>query len=208
MRFTELFPLWIAVFVLVFFPVVFRYAGKRRRGLVARVLGNRADEEGAVNLSVGSRRFRYFLVIVLMVLLCVVWARPYWSVMLTPELPRGRDLMVLFDVSRSMLSEDVAPSRLEHGKYLVRELTSRLKEDRTGLVAFAGASYLSCPLTGNKAAFNEYVKELDCELVPVGGTDIAGALRRAVSAFKAAAGSHGAVVLITDGDELTGSAAS
>ena len=208
MRFTELFPLWIAVFVLVFFPALFWYAGKRRRGLVCRVLGNRADEDGAVNLSVGSRRFRYFLVIVLMVLLCVVWARPYWSVMLTPELPRGRDLMVLFDVSRSMLSDDVAPSRLEHGKYLVRELTGRLKEDRTGLVAFAGASYLSCPLTGNKAAFNEYVNELDCELVPVGGTDIAGALRRAVSAFKAAEGSHRAVVLITDGDELTGSAAS
>ena len=136
MRFTELFPLWIAVFVLVFFPVLFWYAGKRRRGLVGRVLGNRADEDGAVNLSVGSRRFRYFLVIVLMVLLCVVWARPYWSVMLTPELPRGRDLMVLFDVSRSMLSDDVAPSRLEHGKYAVFEYLAGLSDYRLGHLCF------------------------------------------------------------------------
>lgn len=206
MRFTDTFALWIIPVVLVFFPTLFLLAGRRRSKLLGQVLGSRVNEDGAVNFSLARRRLRYVLLIALMVLLCVVWARPYWSVMLTPELPRGRDIMVLFDVSRSMLSDDVAPSRLEHGKYLVRELIKHQKEDRFGLAAFAGASYLSCPLTGNKSAFNEYVNELDCELVPVGGTDIAGALRRAVAAFKAAEGNHRAVVLITDGDELTGSA--
>ncbi len=201
-----MFPLWFIPAVLVFFPLLFALAAKRRRGLLRRVLGSRANEPGAVNLSSGLRAARYVLVILLMVLLCVIWARPYWSMTITPELPRGRDIMVLFDVSKSMLSDDVAPSRLEHGKYLVRELLKAQKEDRMGLAAFAGSSYLSCPLTSNKSAFSEYINELDCELVPVGGTDIAGALRRAVSAFKAAEGSHRAVVLITDGDELTGSA--
>lgn len=208
MRFADTSVLWIIPVLLLFFPTLFLISGKRRKRLLTRVLGSRIDENGAVNLSPARRRLRYVIVTLLMVLLCVIWARPYWSVMLTPELPRGRDLMVLFDVSRSMLSDDVAPSRLEHGKYLVRELIKQQREDRFGLAAFAGASYLSCPLTGNRTAFNEYVNELDCELVPVGGTDIAGALRRAVTAFKAAEGNHRAVILITDGDELTGSAES
>ena len=199
-------PLWFIPVILVLFPLLFAVAAKRRRNLLRQVLGNRVDEPGAVNLSVTARCIRYLLVILLMTVLCVVWARPYWRKTITPELPRGRDIMVLFDVSKSMLSDDVAPSRLEHGKYLVRELLRAQKEDRLGLAAFAGASYLSCPLTANKTAFSEYIDELDCELVPVGGTDIAGALRRAVSAFKAAEGNHRAVVLITDGDELTGSA--
>ena len=206
MRFTDIFPLWLIPAVLVFFPLLFALAAKRRTRLLRQVLGSRAGEPGAVNLSSGRRTVRQILVILLMVLLCVVWARPYWSRMITPELPRGRDIMVLFDVSKSMLSDDVAPSRLEHGKYLVRELLKAQKEDRMGLAAFAGSSYLSCPLTANKTAFGEYINELDCELIPVGGTDIAGALRRAVTAFKAAEGNHRAVVLITDGDELTGSA--
>ena len=182
------------------------YAASKRKKLLFSILGSRAQDDGAVSLSPGMRLLRIMIAVVMMSLLVVVCARPYWSKSLTPELPRGRDIIVLFDVSKSMLSDDVAPSRIEHGKFLLRQLAATANEDRFGIAAFAGTSYLACPLTSNRSALNEYIDELNCELMPVGGTNLASALKNAFRAFKAAEGNHRAIVLITDGDELTGSA--
>ena len=198
--------LYLIPIAAIFVLSAFLYSrGKRKKWLNA-ILGNRLEEEGAVTLSHSMRRNRAILLFLMMTLLIFAWARPYWSQRLTPEMPRGRDIIVLFDVSKSMLSDDVAPSRIEHGKFLLRQLTNSANEDRFGIAAFAGASYLSCPLTSNRTALNEYIDELNCELVPLGGTNLADALKKAFEAFKAAEGNHRAIVLITDGDELTGSA--
>ena len=186
--------------------LMFIYAASKRRKLLFSILGNRAEEPGAVTLSRRMRLVRMVLLMLILAVLTAVWARPYWSRQLTPELPRGRDIIILFDVSKSMLSDDVAPSRLEHGKFLLRQLVSTANEDRFGIAAFAGTSYLACPLTSNRTALNEYIDELDCSMVPVGGTNLGAALRNAFKAFKAAEGNHRAIVLITDGDELTGDA--
>ena len=196
----------IPVMAVLFF-IVFRIAAARRRKMLFFILGNRADEPGAVTLSAGARIFRECVAVLLMAVLLLVIARPHWGRKLTPEMAPGRDIMVLFDVSKSMLSDDVAPSRLEHGRFLLKELIAQAPEDRFGIVAFAGKSYVMCPLTANRTAINEYIDELDCDLVPVGGTDLAGALKNAFAAFRASEGTHRAVLLITDGDELTGSAA-
>ena len=190
----------------VFILTAFFYSRGKRKKLLFTILGSRSEEPGAVMLSHSMRRNRMILLFLIMTLLIFSWARPYWSQRLTPEMPRGRDIIVLFDVSKSMLSDDVAPSRIEHGKFLLRQLTGSANEDRFGIAAFAGTSYLSCPLTSNRTALNEYIDELNCELVPLGGTNLGSALKRAFEAFKAAEGNHRAIVLITDGDELTGSA--
>ena len=205
MKFINSEMLYLIPVIVVLVTALFIYASAKRRKLLSLILGREADSE-AVSLSMKKRVFRMVLLILLMIVLTAAAARPYWSQSLTPELPRGRDIIVLFDVSKSMLSDDVAPSRLEHGKFLLRQLTDTANEDRFAIAAFAGTSYLACPLTSNRTALNEYIDELNCELVPVGGTNLASALRNAFKAFKAAEGSHRAVVLITDGDELTGDA--
>jgi len=115
--------------------------------------------------------------------------------------------MVIFDVSKSMLATDIAPSRLEHAKFLLRQLVESAPNDRFGLVAFAGKAYLACPLTSDSLAFTQYIDELNTDTVPLGGTNLEAALRVAEQAFKAAAGGNRGILLFTDGDELAGNSA-
>ena len=205
MQFIHLDILYLLPLVPICALILFIWAGARRSRELAKIVSG-TDGSDAVLLSRKKRTARQICITAVLMLLLLVCARPYWSRQLTPELPAGRDVMVLFDVSKSMLSDDVAPSRIEHGKYLLRQLISTPNEDRFGLIAFAGSSYLACPLTSNRTALNEYIDELNCDFIPVGGTNLAGALKRAFTAFKAAEGSHRAILLITDGDELSGDA--
>ncbi|WP_147835841.1 vWA domain-containing protein, partial [Victivallis vadensis] len=183
------------------------YASHCRKQKVRALLGNGDTDPAAVKLSPPRRRFRIFLLLLTMLFLIAAAARPFWSSQLVPFEPRGRDLMVIFDVSKSMLATDIAPSRLEHAKFLLRQLVESAPNDRFGLVAFAGKAYLACPLTSDSLAFTQYIDELNTDTVPLGGTNLEAALRVAEQAFKAAAGGNRGILLFTDGDELAGNSA-
>lgn len=115
--------------------------------------------------------------------------------------PRGSDLYVLIDVSRSMLADDVAPSRLERAKADVSALVNRLQGERIGLVAFAGQAVVKCPLTVDYDSFRRALNELDPNSAPRGGTAIGDAIRKALEVFHEKADRDQAVLLITDGDD-------
>ena len=115
-------------------------------------------------------------------LLAVAAARPSWGKQVMQDTSTGRDLLVLFDVSKSMLSDDVKPSRMDHAKWLVREIVKKNPGDRFGLIAFAGESFLICPLTVDRTSFIQLVDDLDTDTIPVGGTNVQLALEEAVQA--------------------------
>ncbi len=115
--------------------------------------------------------------------------------------PRGSDLYVLMDVSRSMLAEDVPPSRLGRAKADVAALVNRLEGERVGLIAFAGQAVVKCPLTVDYDAFRRSLDELDPGSAPRGGTAIGDAIRKALEVFQARANRDQAILLITDGDD-------
>ena len=96
----------IPVAALFMLAVSFYSRNKRRKQLFS-ILGKRAEEPGAVTLSHSMRRNRLILIFFIMSLLIIACARPYWSHRLTPEMPRGRDIIVLFDVSKSI--ETISP---------------------------------------------------------------------------------------------------
>ena len=106
------------------------------------------------------------------------------------------------DVSRSMLATDVAPTRLQRAKLLAEDLVGELGSDRLGLVAFAGSAFLQAPLTLDHGAVLAAVDELDTDLIPKGGTNIAAAIRACEEAFGKAEGFSRAIVIISDGEEL------
>ncbi len=182
-------------------------AARRRREKLRLLLGAGATDPDAVILSYWRRRLRVVLLALTLLALLVAAARPYWGSELVDRGFRGRDIIVIFDVSKSMLATDLAPSRLEHAKYLLRELVAAESGTSFGLVAFAGRAYLSCPLTADPTAFNQYIDELSTDSVPLGGTNLELALKCAETAFKSAPGGHRAIVVMTDGDELTGDSA-
>ncbi len=187
--------------------VIFVSAGRRRRRMLDTVLGKNSNASEMVNVSYGRRRWRFILLGAEVLALLAAAARPWWGTVPVPYTSAGRDVLVLFDVSKSMLASDVAPSRIKHAKFLLGELVKNSRGDRFGLAAFAGDAFLECPLTSDKTSFMQYVDELSPDSIPLGGTNIERALEVADNAFAAAEGSFRAVVLITDGDELTGNSA-
>ena len=204
MNFLNNLILWfIPVVVLAVLLLIWR-ARVRRSQILKSLLGVRWNDPEHVLISPARRSLRLWLFIAGVLLLMAAVARPYWGSQLVPYEAKGRDVMVLFDVSKSMLSEDIQPSRLEHAKWLLRQLVNDSNGDRFGLVAFAGNAFLECPMTTDKTSFNQYVDELSTSTIPLGGTNLQLALETAVKAFDAAESTNRAIVLITDGDELSG----
>lgn len=130
-------------------------------------------------------------------------ARPQWGFTWREIKRSGLDIMVVVDTSRSMLAPDLKPNRLQQAKWGIRDLLSELHGDRVGLVAFAGVSYLQCPLTSDYAAMMMYVEDLNVGLVPRGGSAITEALRKAAEAFDDASDADRVLVLISDGEDTS-----
>jgi len=131
----------------------------------------------------------------------VALAGPRFGTQYEQIIPRGSDLYVLIDVSRSMLADDVPPSRLGRAKADVSSLLNRLEGERVGLIAFAGQAVVKCPLTIDYDSFRRALEELDPDSAPRGGTAIGDAIRKSLEVFQANADRDQAILLITDGDD-------
>ena len=204
MRFLKPDVLWHLFWLMPLMIVVFVVSGRRTAAVLKSFLGKHAEDPEYVQVSGGKRLLRFVILLTAVVFLVCAAARPSWGVQIQEMHGQGRDLLFVFDTSKSMLAKDIQPSRLAHAKWLVRELVKRNPGDRFGLIAFAGRAFLECPLTSDKTSFLQAVDELSTSSIPVGGTNIQAALETALQAFKAAETQHRAVVLITDGDELEG----
>lgn len=110
------------------------------------------------------------------------------------------DIMVVLDVSKSMLAEDAAPNRLARAKAEISEFIDRVQGHRVGLVAFAGRASVKCPLTTDYGFFRLVLRDIDPGAVGRGGTRIGEAIRRAVAAFGPGRGPR-LMLLITDGED-------
>jgi Ca-activated chloride channel homolog len=113
---------------------------------------------------------------------------------------KGVDIMIALDCSRSMLCEDIKPSRLKRAKREIIDLLEKIKSDRAGLVAFSGEAVLQCPLTLDHNAFNIFLDVLEPDYLPVGGTNIGGAITTCINSFETDTNSSKAIILITDGE--------
>jgi len=134
--------------------------------------------------------------------LVIALARPQADPIEEDSTVRGRDIVFLLDVSRSMLSRDVSPSRLERAKLWIKDLTATLKGDRVGLVAFAGVPVVVCPLTLDRGFFSLSLEELSPATSPRGGTLIGDAIRKTLSdVFEPGLGRFRDIILITDGED-------
>lgn len=117
-----------------------------------------------------------------------------------PAAKISADIMVVLDVSRSMLADDAAPNRLERAKSEIASLVGELRGHRIGLIAFAGRATVMSPLTLDYGFFKMVLRGVDTKSVSRGGTRIGDALRLALDAFGEGDGSR-LILLITDGED-------
>ncbi|MFM8808904.1 MAG: VWA domain-containing protein, partial [Chthoniobacterales bacterium] len=196
---------WVlnALWLLPLVVVLFWWSEQRRKSAIGRIVAPKLRALLAGTASPFRRWFRSFCVIAALGLLVAALAGPRLGYD-TLEVPhRGRDVIIAVDVSRSMLATDVVPTRLDRAKLLAEDLIGELGSDRIGLVAFAGSAFLQAPLTLDHGAVLTALDELDTNVIPKGGTNLAAAIAAAEDAFGKAEGFSRAVVIISDGEELS-----
>jgi Ca-activated chloride channel family protein len=112
----------------------------------------------------------------------------------------GIDLMLVLDVSNSMLAEDIKPNRLERSKMAISSLIDKLEGDRIGIIIFAGNAYKQLPLTTDYSAARLFLSAVDTKIVPSQGTAIGEAINMAVESFDQDTEHNKAIIIITDGE--------
>jgi len=126
-------------------------------------------------------------------------ARPQWGKVEQPAFEHSREVLVALDLSRSMLANDVRPTRLERSRLLTRTLLDSLKGDRAGLIVFAGTAFLQVPLSPDYEIFREFLPVLKPDYIPQSGTNYAAMLKTALDAFSTGDADRFLVVL-SDGE--------
>jgi len=129
----------------------------------------------------------------------VALARPQWGRIDEPMFNQSREIVIAIDLSRSMLSQDVTPSRLERAKLLVESLLDRLAGERVGLLVFSGTAFLQSPLSADYEILREFLPALGPDYLPVGGTNYGAMIDAAAEAFEGQAAADRFLIVLSDG---------
>lgn len=152
----------------------------------------------------GMRAMKAALILAALGLMIFALAGPRWGSHYQEVTQKGVDIVVLADVSPSMMVEDVKPNRLERARREIHDFLQVVQGDRVGLVAFSGTAYVQCPLTLDYAALDMFLQALSRELISTAGTDLGAAIETGLSAFDPKAETDKVMLLITDGEDNEG----
>ncbi len=175
--------------------------GRQKKKAMDRI----ADPDLLIRLTgkdqVGHRFVKGLLLLISLGFMVFALAGPRWGSHYQEVSQKGVDIMILVDVSPSMLVEDIKPNRLERARREILDLLRVVQGDRMGLVAFSGAAFVQCPLTLDYAALQMFLGALQPDLIPVPGTDLGAAIETAISSFDFESETDRVILLITDGED-------
>jgi Ca-activated chloride channel homolog len=200
MRFEHPNILWLLLVIPPPMVLLFWFANRQKQKLLAQFISARLLPTLTTGISPARQKLRFAFLILAVAFLIIALARPQYGFDLEEVQQNGLDIVVAIDTSKSMLTADIAPNRLERAKLAALELMQDAKSDRLGLVAFAGDAFLECPLTIDNTAFQQSVQALNVNSIPQGGTAIAEVIKTAATAFKEN-DAHKVLVLLTDGED-------
>ncbi len=197
-------PQWLAVgaAALVSMLALFVWAERKRRQAIVKLAAASPDSSVASAL----RWARQGLALLGVVFVCAALARPMAGHEWVKTPHRGVDLMFAVDTSKSMRASDLRPDRLTRAKLAVADLVRKVDGERVGLIAFAGDAFVQAPMTMDRGVFLEALDALDTDVIPRGGTDLASAIRAGVQAMGSEPDHRKVMVLLSDGEDLEGSA--
>jgi Ca-activated chloride channel family protein len=204
------FDAWPAAYLLALVPallLLYRHAFRRRRRALAAFVEHDLAPKVLPWVSDGRRWARALCLVGAAACLIVALMQPHWGRGARTLPLLGRDVIVLLDVSYSMLAEDAAPDRLTRAKAALRALAEAVQRDgghRLGLLAFAGRADVLCPLTRDYRLFLKRLDDASADAVGRRGTSIGAALRQAVRAFGELAPGYTDLVLVSDGEDHEG----
>jgi Ca-activated chloride channel family protein len=159
--------------------------------LVARLMPSYSKAKGWLGLTFFAVGFFFFV---------IGLSRPQIGAKLKEHETKGAEIMIVLDVSNSMLAEDYSPNRLERAKLAISRLVDKLRDDRIGLIVFAGNSFVQLPITTDYVSAKMFLNTITPESVPIQGTAIGEAINTALRSFSAQSEKSRAIIVITDGE--------
>jgi len=174
-----------------------RYARKLRirrfgnEALVKELMPSWSRSKGWVKVIIFCLAFFFFV---------IGLSRPLIGAKISQHVGRGSEVMVLLDVSNSMLAEDYTPNRLDRSKLAISRIVDKLQEDRIGLIIFAGTSFVQLPITTDYVSAKMFMNSINTSSIPIQGTAIGGAIELATKCFDPERESGKAIIVITDGE--------
>jgi len=178
------------------------YAWQRRKRAIERFIDTGLLNRIHISASAVKRRWKAALLLIAAVFIIFAMTRPGWNPKPETIERRGRDVVFLLDVSKSMLAEDLVPNRLKRAKLAIRDCIERLEGDRIALVAFAGTAAIKCPLTLDYGFFRMMLDNISTNSIARGGTMIGDAIRKIMAdVFDDQVKQFKDIILITDGED-------
>jgi len=195
------------LYLLLLIPLLalfFLYTQKQKKDRLAKFGNIRLLEKLSLTHSKSKEYTRMVLIIGAVFFMILTMSRPQFGTKLQTLHRKGVDVFIALDTSKSMLAEDIKPTRLQKAKHLLSNLIDQLKGDRIGIIAFAGDSFIQCPLTLDYGAAKLFLDILDTETIPLPGTAIAGAIEKSTKSFITRELKYKVLVLLTDGEDHQG----
>lgn len=159
--------------------------------LVRQLMPSYSVSKVWVRLSLFSIAFLFFV---------IGLSRPQIGAKIKEHETKGAEIMIVLDVSNSMLAEDYSPNRLDRAKLAISRLVDKLRDDRIGLIVFAGNSFVQLPITTDYVSAKMFLNSISTDSVPIQGTAIGEAINTAIRSFSAQSEKSRAIIVITDGE--------
>jgi Ca-activated chloride channel family protein len=199
LRFAHIEFLWGLAAILVFILLFIRVSRWKRKAVTS--LGDKSVVALMMpQVSFAIPRLKFTLFVLAYAFIIVGLADPQIGSKMEEEKRKGADLMILLDVSNSMLSQDMLPNRLENAKQAIAQLIDNLHNDRIGIVVFAGEAYVQLPVTTDYSAAKLFLNTINTNMVPTQGTAIGSAIDLGMKSFDFKDGTGKAMIIITDGE--------
>lgn len=180
--------------------VLFIFAQMHRRRRLERFASSSLLAQLTPSASPARLRTKFVLYSLALAFLILAAARPQVGSKLREEHQKGIEMMLVVDVSNSMLAEDFEPNRLDRTKFAIDRVVESMKQDRIGVVAFAGEAQVQLPITSDYRMARAFARKLSPQMVRTQGTDLGAAIKLATMSFSSQSEGSRVMILITDGE--------
>ncbi len=180
--------------------VLFIFAQMRRRRRLERFASSSLLAQLTPSASPARLRTKFVLYSLALAFLILAAARPQVGSKLREEHQKGIEMMLVVDVSNSMMAEDFEPNRLDRTKFAIDRVVESMKQDRIGVVAFAGEAQVQLPITSDYRMARAFARKLSPQMVRTQGTDLGAAIKLATMSFSSQSEGSRVMILITDGE--------
>ena len=173
--------------------------------LILLIMGYEKKKKGLKSLSISNNKkinfLKIFFITIGTILICISLLSPQKLIEEKEVERKGNNIYILMDTSRSMLTKDIYPNRIERAKTIAKNIILNLKGDKVGIIPFSDSAYIQMPLTDDYKIAENFINVIDTNLLSGGGTNIFEGLSIANKSFEETETENKIVLVISDGGD-------